>query len=229
LTRFAAKYSLAFSDVGEGKGNYVPDLNGANGKVYKFIMPVAGVKQGRYEPVILLVTPKKQQLMTLGTDYKISKNTSLKTELAVSNYDVNTFSGKDNGDDAGIAAKVQFANTSPMKSSGAKKTELITSLDYEFVQGKFKPLERIRNVEFTRDWGLGLQTLPVDEHIVKASARLQNAKNNSLSYQLMNYHRGDDYNGFQNNIQQYQNLGGWQLNNQLFFTNFKTQFTKEVL
>ena len=110
---FAAKYNLAFSDVGEGKGNYVPDLNGANGKVYKFIMPVAGVKQGRYEPVILLVTPKKQQLMTLGTDYKISNNTSLKTELAVSNYDVNTFSGKDNGDDAGIAAKVQFANTSP--------------------------------------------------------------------------------------------------------------------
>jgi hypothetical protein len=131
-----AKYSLAFSDVGEGKGNYVPDLNGANGKVYKFIMPVAGVKQGRYEPVILLVTPKKQQLMTLGTDYKISNNTSLKTEIAVSNYDVNTFSGKDNGDDAGIAAKVQFANISPMKSSGAKKTELVTSFDYEFVQGK---------------------------------------------------------------------------------------------
>ena len=221
-----AKYSLAFSDVGEGKGDYVPDLNGANGKVYKFIMPVAGVKQGRYEPVILLVTPKKQQLMTLGTDYKISKNTSLKTELAVSNYDVNTFSGKDNGDDAGIAAKVQFANTSLMKSSGARRTELITGLDYEFVQGKFKPLERIRSVEFTRDWGLGLQTLPDDEHIVKVSARLQNAKNNSLSYQLMNYHRGDDYNGFQNNIQQYQNLGGWQLNNQLFFTNFKTQFTE---
>ncbi|HEX3167270.1 MAG TPA: hypothetical protein VHQ93_13470, partial [Chitinophagaceae bacterium] len=221
-----AKYNLAFSDVGEGKGDYVPDLNGANGKVYKFIMPVAGVKQGRYEPVILLVTPKKQQLMTLGTDYKISNNTSLKTELAVSNYDVNTFSGKDNGDDAGIAAKVQFANTSPMRSSGAKKTELITSFDYEFVQGKFKPLERIRNVEFTRDWGLGLETLPADEHIIKAAARLQNAKNNSLSYQLMNYHRGDDYNGFQNSIQQYQKLSGWQLNNQLFFTNFKTQLTE---
>ena len=221
-----AKYNLAFSDVGEGKGDYVPDLNGANGKVYKFIMPVAGVKQGRYEPVILLVTPKKQQVMTLGTDYKISNNTSLKTEFAVSNYDVNTFSAKDNGDDAGIAAKVQFANTSPIKSSGARKTELITSFDYEFVQGKFKPLERIRSVEFTRDWGLGLSTLPADEHIVKASARLQNAKNNSLSYQLMNYHRSDDYNGFQNNIQQYQNLGGWQLNNQFAFTNFKTQFTE---
>src|SRR4029078_5146645 len=144
----------------------------------------------------------------------------------VSNYDVNTFSGKDNGDDAGIAANVQFANTSPMKSSDTRKPEVLTSFDYEFVQGKFKPLERIRSVEFTRDWGLGLQPLPADEHIIKAGARLQNAKNNSLSYQLLNYHRGDDYNGFQNNLQQYQNVGGWQLNNQLFFTNFKTQFTE---
>jgi len=221
-----AKYNLAFSDVGEGRGNYVPEFNGANGKVYKFIMPVAGVKQGRYEPVILLVTPKKQQLMTLGTDYKISNNTSLKTEVAMSNYDVNTFSDKDNGDDLGVAAKVQFTNSSLIKSSGAKKTQFITNLDYEFVQGKFKPLERIRNVEFSRDWGLGLQTLPADEHIIKASARLQNAKNNSLSYQLMNYHRGDDYSGFQNNIQQFQNLKGWQFNNQFAFTNFKTRFSE---
>jgi hypothetical protein len=221
-----AKYNLVFSDVGEGKGNYIPEFNGANGKVYKFIMPIAGVKQGRYEPVIILVTPKKQQLITVGTDYKISNNTFLKTELALSNYDVNTFSDKDNGDDVGIAAKVQFGNSSLIKSSGAKKTQLITNLDYEFVQGKFKPLERIRNVEFSRDWGLGLQTLPADEHIIRASARLQNAKNNSLSYQLMNYNRGDDYNGFQNNIQQFFNWKGWQLNNQLAFTNFKTQFSK---
>jgi hypothetical protein len=221
-----AKYNLAFTDVGVGKGNYIPDFNGANGKVYKFIMPVSGVKQGQYEPVIILVTPKKQQLMTVATDYKISNNAFLKTELALSNYDANTFSDKDDGDDAGIAAKVQFGNSSLIKSSGAKKTQLITNLDYEFVQGKFKPLERIRNVEFSRDWGLGLQPLPADEHIIRASARIQNAKNNSLSYQVMNYNRGDEYNGFQNNIQQLFNWKGWQFNNQLAFTNFKTQFNK---
>ena len=219
-----AKYNLAFSDVGQGMGNYIPDFNGANGKVYKFVTPVSGIKQGRYEPVIILVTPKKQQLMTVATDYKISKNTFLKTELALSNYDANTFSDKDNGDDVGVAAKVQFGNTTLMKSSGAKKTQLITNLDYEFVQGKFKPLERIRNVEFSRDWGLGLQPLPADEHIIRASARLQNAKNNSLSYQLMNYNRGDDYNGFQNNLQQLFNWKGWQLNNLLAFTNFRTRY-----
>jgi hypothetical protein len=209
-------------DLGEGNGDYIPDFNGANGKVYKFIMPVAGVRQGRYEPVILLVTPKKQQMLMLGTDYKVNPNTSLKAELAMSNSDVNTFSDKNNGDDLGFAAKFQFANTAQLNSSKTKKLQLSTGLDYEFVQGKFKPLERIRNVEFSRDWGLGLQTLPADEHIIKASARLQKANNNSISYSVMNYHRGDDYNGLQQNLHHVANLKGWQFNNQVAYTGFKT-------
>lgn len=221
-----AKYNLSFTDVGQGRGNYTEDFNGANGKVFKFIAPVGGVKQGRYDPVLRLVTPKKQQLMTIGTDYRMTKNTRLKTELALSNYDANTFSDKDNGDDVGIAAKIQLANSALLRSVGTKKTELLTNLDYEYVQGKFRPLERLRNVEFSRDWGLGLQAIPADEHILRASARLQNTRNNSVSYQLMNYNRGDEYNGFQNTIQQISNWGGWQLNNQLAFTNFKTQFNK---
>jgi len=43
-----AKYSLSFIDLQPGNGDYVPDFNGANGKVYKYVAPVAGVKQGRY-------------------------------------------------------------------------------------------------------------------------------------------------------------------------------------
>jgi hypothetical protein len=112
-----AKYSLSFTDIGVGKGNYVSDFNGANGKVYRFVMPVAGVKQGQFEPVMYLVTPKKQVVMNLGTDYTINDNTSVKTEFAISNYDVNTFSEKDGGDDAGLAARIQFTNSKPLNSA----------------------------------------------------------------------------------------------------------------
>ena len=55
--------------------------------------------------------PKKQQIFNLGVDYAIDKNTLLKTEVAMSNYDVNTFSKIDNGDDKGFAAKFQLNNT----------------------------------------------------------------------------------------------------------------------
>ncbi len=221
-----AKYNLAFVDVGQGNGNYIPDFNGANGKVYKYLTSVAGVKQGRYEPVIILVTPKKQQLATLGADYLLNEKTTLKTEFALSNYDINTFSGKDNGDDLGLAAKIQFGNTTLIKSSGIKKVNLITNLDYEYVQNKFKPLERLRYVEFSRDWGLGLQSMPATENIIKASARLQSITNNSLSYQMMNYNRSDDYNGFQQTIQQVYNQKGWQMNNQFAYTSFNAAQTK---
>lgn len=216
-----AKYSLSFTDVGEGRGNYVTDFNGANGKVYRFVDPVAGVKQGRFEPVMYLVTPKKQVVMNLGADYSVSSNTSIKTEFAMSNYDVNTFSSKDGGDDAGLAAKIQFANAQPLNQSKGGKTKLITNFDYEYVQDKFRPIERLRKVEFSRDWGVN-STMAATENIIKAAARLQNEKNNYVSYQFMNYHRSDDYNGMQHYIQQVADWGGWKLNNFLGLTSFNT-------
>ena len=50
-----AKYNVSFTDVGDGNGDYIlDDNNAANGKVYKFVAPVAGVKQGRYLPFTII-------------------------------------------------------------------------------------------------------------------------------------------------------------------------------
>ena len=135
----------------------------------------------RYEPVQILVTPKKQQVVNLGVDYRFDKNTLLKTEIATSKNDVNTFSTKDDGDDRGWAAKFQFSSDKVLKST--RKLQLNTQLDYEYVQQKFKPLERLRGVEFSRDWGLPLFSQPADENIIKATAGIKDKNNNSFSYQ----------------------------------------------
>ncbi|MBI1341842.1 MAG: hypothetical protein GC171_02785 [Terrimonas sp.] len=221
-----AKYNLSFIDVGQGNGNYVPDFNGANGKVYKFIAPVAGVRQGNYEPVIILVTPKKQQIVNLGVDYTVNKHTSIKTEWALSNYDANTFSQKNNGDDKGIALRLQLNNTRALKPGSKKNLQLATGLDYEYVQKKFKPLERLRNVEFSRDWGLPYQPMPVDEQILKATARLQDGSGHSLDYRFTNYHRSDNYNGFQQSIEHVINANGWVVNNRFVITSFNAAADK---
>ncbi len=221
-----AMYNLSFVDVSPGNGNYVPDFNGANGKVFRYVPPVGGVKQGQYEPAQLLVAPKRQQIINLGVDYTISKNTLLKTEFATSNNDINTFSSKDNGDDRGWAAKIQLSNEK--KFSSSKGLQLNTALDYEYVQAKFNPLERLRTVEFSRDWGLALQSspLPANENIIRLTAGLKDKTNHSVLYQFTNYHRSDNYNGFQNAVTHAIDLKGWQFNNQFVLTNFNAQHAK---
>ena len=215
-----AKFNLSFSDLGEGNGNYVAEFNGANGKVFKYVEPVNGIKQGRYEPVMVLVAPKKQQLISIGADYQIDKNNTLKTEFAVSNYDVNTFSPKNGGDDAGIATRIQYTNTINLNAS--KKSFLTSSFDYEHTQEKFKPLERLRVVEFAREWGLPLQLIPATEDILRLSSQFKSATS-SLTYQFMGYQRSetDHYKGFQNIVQQTLNSRGWAMNNQIALTSFK--------
>lgn len=215
-----AKYNLSFADVKQGNGNYVPDFNGANGKVYRYVPPVGNIKQGQYEPVQILVAPRLQQIVNLGVDYVIDKNTLVKAEVATSNNDVNTFSSKDNGDDRGWAARFQLSNEKMLRQS--KQLQLITGLDYEYVQQKFRPLERLRTVEFTRDWGLNILAVPVpvDENIFRAKIGLKDKSAHSFSYQFTNYHRSDDYNGFQNMLQHNANWKGWQINNQFTLTSF---------
>ena len=222
----SAKYNLSFIDVGQGRGNYIPDFNGANGKVYKFIPPVGTVRQGNYEAVVVLVTPKKQQLINLGLDYIIDKNTLLKTEVAMSNYDANTFSKIHNGDDKGFAAKLQLNNTKQLREKN--RLQLLTGLDYEFVQSKFRPLERLRSVEFSRDWGLPLLIQPETENIIRATAGLKDNKSQALIYKFTHYRRGNNYNGFQNAITQITDWKGWQFNNEMVITNFDAFNTKGI-
>lgn len=211
-------YNLAFTEVGFGRGDYIPDINSANGKVYQYVAPLNGTKQGNYDPVMILITPKRQQLMNLGIDYNISQNTVLKTEVAASSYDVNTLSPIHNGDDKGFAAKLNLGNTKLLRQKN--ELQLISSVDYEFVQEKFRPLERLRNVEFSRDWGLPLVPARATEHIFKAETGLRTKPGNSLRYSFTNYNRSDDYNGFQNALYQITNWKNWFFNNELVLTNY---------
>ena len=218
----SARYSLSFVDVGFNKGNYIPDFNGANGKVFKWVEPVNGIPQGQFEAAVYLVTPKKQQVVNLGLDYSISKQSFLSTEVAMSNYDVNTFSTRHKGDNKGFAARLLFRNTHPLR----KSRQLITDAGYEFVESRFKPLERLRNVEFTRDWGLPILPQAADEHIYSASTQYVDAKKNSLRYQVMGYVRSDDFTGIRNIVQHRQTVKNWSFNNVFNISNINSRTDK---
>jgi hypothetical protein len=205
-------YSVSFTYLGPGKGNYTPLQNATNGRVFKWISPdVNNTKQGEWAPVLLLVTPKKTQLLTVGAQYNFNKHTSLYADVATSKYDINLFSNKNKNNDVGVAGKFQIISENSKLKILGKPLLLQTKLGYEYVQARFKPLERLRNVEFLRDWGLAFDVLNADEKILSASIKLNDTKNNRVKYEITNYRRSDNYSGFKHTVDHFTAIKNWKI------------------
>ncbi|MGB0177848.1 MAG: hypothetical protein ACPF9D_11825, partial [Owenweeksia sp.] len=144
-------YQAAFAFVGSNRGNYIQAQNNANGRVFRWVPPVNGVPQGSYEPVKLLTAPNQLQILTAETEALIGENQKVRIDLAASKNDINLFSGEDKGNDIGAAGKFEYEIEGKLG-----KRKWFSSLRHEFNQENFRTIERIRNVEFARDWNLPL-------------------------------------------------------------------------
>ena len=219
-------YTLAFSLLGQGKGNYIQLQNASNGRAFKWVAPLLGVPQGDWEPVSLLVTPKKLQLFTLGSEYLLSNFQKLKVDVAMSNYDVNLFSTKNKNDNTGAAAKVQLLTENKQISFLKNSYTLQSNIAYEFAQARFKPIERLRTVEFLRDWSLPFDAPLANENISNIAIAISNKNNNSIGYEFMHYNRSDGYNGFKQKINQKQKLFGINTFTEISLTTFTADTQK---
>lgn len=220
-------YNLAFTFLGLGKGNYIQQYTATNGKVFKWVAPnAANIKQGDWEPVILLVTPKKKQLVTVGAEYAINATTRIKTEFAVSNYDINLFSSKDKSNDNGVAAKIQLMQDGKKIHLFKKALQLQTNLGYEFVQSRFTPLERLRNVEFNRDWSLPYIIAPANESLANAAFQLKDSIGNQIKYEITNYNRSDKFIGVRQMLYHYSSIRDWKITDQVSITSSNSPLQK---
>ena len=138
----------SFTNVGENQGNYVLDQIIGIGRIYKWVEPLAGIPQGNYEPIILLTAPNKNQMITTGAEYSYNERSVIGIEGAYTQFDQNTFSDLDAGDNRGFAAKSYWKSGIDIGAKGI----LSTDVSFEFLQRNFTRIERFRSVEFERNW-----------------------------------------------------------------------------
>jgi hypothetical protein len=206
----SARYQLGFAYLGPNKGNYNQIQSSANGKVYEWVVPILGVPQGEYEPVILLVTPKTKQMATFGGQYDFAKESFINWEGGVSNNDINTFSDKDSDDNVGHALKVNTGNK--IKLSGNEVPwKLNVGGGYEFVEEYFTPIERFRSVEFERDWNINNVFLSSNQTIVNGFVGFEKDKKGNILYDASFLKNEGEYKGLKNALFASYNWQGFSL------------------
>jgi hypothetical protein len=204
----SASYQLGFSYLGPNGGDYVQIQSIANGKVYEWVAPVAGVRQGEYEPVVLLVTPKTKQMATFGGQYDFNKESFVSWEGGISNNDVNTFSDKDSEDNIGYAFKVNTQHK--IKLTGDEKPwKFKVGTGYEFIEKNFEPIERFRTVEFTRDWNINNVLLNSNQNVFDAYIGLEKTQKADIHYDVGVLQNEGEYDGLRNSLYTMYDLKGF--------------------
>ncbi|VXB41795.1 conserved exported hypothetical protein [Flavobacterium sp. 9AF] len=170
-------YNVRFTFVGSNVGNYILANNNTVGKIYEYVLPIAGIPQGNYEPIIPLVAPNKIQIATILGTYNPSEKTNIDFEVAVSNYDKNLYSSIDDNDNKGVAGKINLN-----KRIFTGKYNLDGFTNFQLIHKDFKTIERLFNIEFNRDWNLNA---PLgNQSLLTSGLNLSLKKNGLVKYQF---------------------------------------------
>jgi hypothetical protein len=203
-----AIFRPSFSNVGQGNGNYININSSANGKVYQWVAPVNGVKQGSFEPLILLPTPKQRQMAIASGEYRINKNLKTGVELAISNYDINTFSSIGNANNQGYGVKYFIDGKTPLNDS-VNGLSLLTIGSYEMISKGFTPIERFRTVEFERDWNRSSPMINEVQQLVTIGVGLEKNKLYKALYKFNTFNEKSNYQGQQHMLNSFYNKNGF--------------------
>jgi len=170
-------YNVKFSLIGNNLGNYILATTTGIGKIYQYIEPINGIPQGNYEPITRLIPPVKLQIATILGKYNPSEKTNVDFELGVSNNDKNLFSSIDDGNNQGLAGKLNIK-----QRLLSKKWTIDAFANYQFIDQKFQPIERLLTIEFDRDWNLS--NTSGNQSLLITGATFQLPEKGQLTYQL---------------------------------------------
>jgi len=171
-------YRVRFTRVGQGRGSYVRADSLVNGISYEYLGP----GMGDYEPVRILPKPKEQRLVDFTVAVEPLAGMEFFGEWAGSLHDENRLSLLDSHDDRGKAynfgTRLKPTVIPGLGTFSAQYTRRV-------VDERFEAFDRIRPVEFSRQWNLasraGERDVPAGETTHEASIDLALSARTSIS------------------------------------------------
>ncbi len=181
-------FNVKFSLVGDNQGNYILKNGNAIDKIFEYIAPIAGIKQGNYEPITRLIAPTQIQIASITGKYFPTEKTNIDFELGISNNDLNLFSSQNDNDNKGCAGKI---NAKQRLYSGKWNVDGLT--DFQFIQKDFRTIERLFSIEFNRDWNINLVT--GNQKYLNTGFVFTLPEKGKINYQYENLNFSDSFSG----------------------------------
>ncbi len=142
----AGRFTVPFANVGEGNGDYAP-YPVAAGTAYRYVGP----NLGAYRLGRALALPQSHQLVQLGGGVHAGV-LSAEAEGAVSRFDANTFSPRDDGNNVGGGARARIGLETTHRGGWLSRAGLVVT--GRGVERRFVPFERLSDAFEGERWGL---------------------------------------------------------------------------
>jgi len=183
-------YQVAYTYFGQNLGDYRIKQTTNNGRVFEYV----GANMGEYRAVRKLPSPQKTQVFSANSEFLLN-NGKIGADVSMSNFDVNLFSSKDSDQNIGYAGRI-FGNKTFTKNNW-KGTP---SFEYQHISSQFHILDRINDVEFSRDFNLAQEFNQITQNRFIFNF-LNEWKNTSfLNYKLNYLDEKNSYTGIKNDL-----------------------------
>ncbi len=203
-------FSPTFSEVGPNNGDYLLRQTTANGRVYEWISPVNGIRQGSYQPGAFVPLPNSRQLITMAGEIAINAYEEASVEVAFSNTDNNLYSDIDDQDNNSRAYHLSVNSVNrPSFIDGYK---WIGKLSMEYDERNFTFIDRYRPILFDRDWNFNNTTMDSSKDLLLfLSAGIAKDESNKFQFDVNRRKRGEAIDGWQQRLDFNSQFSGFQL------------------
>lgn len=196
----SATFAVSFSLVGQGKGDYVPAVSTANGRVFQWVAPqITGndtLRRGTHAAVVQLIAPTKIQMSSLRASYRPDRYSQLLLEVAQSDNQANLFASEPLP--KGHAIKTALLTRRPMRKHANWKWELGNEL--EWLNAAFRVVQPYRNMEFARDWNVATLYAENSELTATARAGMTYKDSSGVGYHVTLYRTANGYDGLRQRL-----------------------------